>query len=165
MANPIAMSNPVIALTVLKESITLAQSIMQYRQQTMQTELAREAMHQQANMHTLQIQRQFDKDIALLDKMSEGLNITLKSTTKEMKMGAKMIKGVEKQIKQLIEVLAMPNLPPNQYQNLSSLLDLLIKQQSELILKFNEKGSDAVSAFSIYADSLRTSPRVFTDVS
>lgn len=165
MANPIAISKPAIALTVLKKSVTLAQSIMQYRQQTMQIELARETMHHQANIRTLQIQREFDKDMAVLHKISNAHHITLKHTTKEIKMGVKMIKEMNKQINELMKTLNMPNLPSNLYQNLSTALDVLIRQQGELILKLNEKGNDAVNAFSIYADSLRTSLRVFTDVS
>lgn len=68
MANPIALSSaPTIALTVLKEGFSLCQSIMDYRQRTMQVELAREQMHRQADIKTLEIQQEFEADMARLE--------------------------------------------------------------------------------------------------
>ena len=49
MANPIAIVSQTAALTVLKEGINLCQSILVYRQQVQQIELAREQMHAHAN--------------------------------------------------------------------------------------------------------------------
>ena len=164
MANPIALSAPTIALTVLKEGFSLCQSIMDYRQRTMQVELAREQMHRQADIKTLEIQQEFEADMARLQALSSAFHQTLQQSRKDTKTKAQLIKALERQISITIETLGTPNLSPEVSHALSQALQMLISQQSGLYQDFIQQSQPAVNALAIFTDTIRTAPRTFTDV-
>lgn len=164
MANPIAIVGQTAALTVLKEGFNLCQSILVYRQQAQQIELAREQMHAHANLQMAEIEHQFAKDMALLDTMSRGFGITLKQISKQSKGKAKLIKSVEQQIMMTLQMIASPTTPNDIRVGLNQTLQMITTQQAALINDFIGQNDSAVNAFAIFADGVRTSPRTFTDV-
>ena len=63
-----------------------------------------------------------------------------------------------------LQTIASPTTPNDIRVRLNQALQMMITLQSALINDFIGQNDSAVNAFAILADSLRTSPRTFTDV-
>lgn len=166
MALPAIVISQTVAVAVLKEGLSLCQSILNYRVATQQIESQRADMHDQANAFMQQLENEYNSGIAKLNTIAHAHKITLTEYKESSTCAVKMIEQCQAQIQQFLNMIASTSISEDLKINMMTTISQLSQQQAQLVDSHIQSSQAPINAFAMMLDSLRDNnqPRTFTDV-
>lgn len=166
MALP-ALVAPTFAVAALKESVSLCQSILDYKHQTHQVELQREQMHRQAELAIQQLTQDHQKKMMRLEGLFSTHKTTVQSITAKNNQDFEILKHSQRQIDECLKVICDAATPEPVKLALIQSLTMLSQQQNTVFCEYVKNTNSLTNAHMMTLDSVRDSgqARTFTDVS
>lgn len=166
MALPAAIA-PTLAIAALKESISLCQSILDYKHQTHQVEMQREKMHRQAELAIQQLTKDHQKKMIRLEGLFSTHKTTVQSITAKNNQDFEILKHSQRQIDECLKAICDAATPEPVKLALTQNLTVLSQQQNAVFCEYIKNTNSLTNAHMMTLDSLRDSDqaRTFTDVS
>ncbi|WP_372829652.1 hypothetical protein [Psychrobacter maritimus] len=166
MALP-AVVAPSLAVAALKESVSLCQSILDYKYQTQQVNMQREQMHYQADLTMRQLTQEHQKNMTRLKGIFGAHKATMQNVAAKNSQDFEMLKYSQKQIDECLKAICDAATPEPVKLALSHSLTALSQNQSAVFNEYIKNTGSLNNAHIATLDSLRDSgqARTFTDVS
>lgn len=166
MALPAAIA-PTLAVTAIKEGLSLCQSILEYRIATQQNEIQRKRMHTEANIVLQQLDHDHNMQMTKINTLAEAHKITLTNHMQSSADNVQIIAECQQQITQLLNAFSEKGLTAEVRSDILSAVSMLSQQQSGLMNRHIENSKAPINAFAMLVDGMRDDgqPRTFTDVS
>lgn len=166
MALP-ALVAPSFAVAALKESVSLCQSILEYKHKTQQVNVQREQMHRQADFAMHQLEQNYHRNIMHLEGVFNTHTATIQALKDKNTQDYQIIACSQQQIDKCFEAICDAATPEPIKIALSHSLTLLSQNQSAVLNEFMKNTSSITNAHIATLDSLRDygQPHTFTDVS
>lgn len=166
MALPVAVA-PSLAVAALKESVSLCQSILDYKHKTQQIDMQREQMHRQADLAMHQLEQNYQKTMVRLEGTFSTHKATIQALKDKNSQDYNLVACSQQQIDKCFEAICdAATLEPIKTA-LNNNLTLLLQNQSAVLNEFMKNTSSITNAHIATLDSLRDygQPHTFTDVS
>ena len=166
MALP-AVVAPSLAVAALKESVSLCQSILEYKHQTQQLNTHREQMQRQADLAMQQLTQKHQNNMTRLEDIFGTHNATVQSISSKNSQDFELIKHSQMQIDECLKAICDPVTPEPVKLALSQSLTSLSQNQSAVLSEYVKNSNSLTNAHIATLDSLRDigQARTFTDVS
>ena len=166
MALP-ALVAPSFAVAALKESVSLCQSILEYKHKTQQVNVQREQMHRQADIAMHQLEQNYQKKMVRLEGTFSTHKTTIEGISAKSNQDFDVIEHSQKQIDECLKAICDAKTPEPIKLALSHSLTSLSQNQSAVLNEFMKNTSSITNAHIATLDSLRDygQPHTFTDVS
>ena len=166
MALP-AVVAPSLAIAALKESVSLCQSILDYKHKMHQVEVQREQMHRQADFAMHQLEQNYHRNITCLEGVFNTHTATIQALKDKNTQDYQIIACSQQQINKCFEAICDATTPEPIKIALSHSLTLLSQNQSAVLNEFMKNTSSITNAHIATLDSLRdyAQAHTFTDVS
>lgn len=166
MALPAAIA-PSLAVAALKESVSLCQSILEYKHQTQQIDMQREQMHRQADLAMQQLTQEHKRNMTRLEGIFGTHKTTVQSIADKNSQDFEVLKHSQQQINECLKVICDATTPEPVKLALSQSLTSLSQNQSAVFNEYIKNTNSLTNAHIATLDSLRDSEqgRTFTDVS
>ena len=166
MALP-AVVAPSLAVAALKESVSLCQSILDYKHQTQQMSVQREQMHRQADLAMQQLTQEHKRNMTRLEGIFNTHRATVQGIAAKNSQDFELLKHTQKQMDECLKAICDAKTPEPVKLALSRSLTSLSQHQSTVFSEYTKNTSSLTNTHIATLDSLRDNgqPRTFTDVS
>lgn len=166
MALPAAIA-PTFAVAALKESISLCQSILDYKHKMHQVEVQREQMHRQAELTMHQLTQNYQKNMAYIDGIFSAHHTTIENVSTKNHQDFDLLRHSQQQIDECLKAICDITTPNPIKLALTQSLTSLSQQQNALFTEYVKNTNTLTSIHMATLDSLcdHGQPRTFTDVS
>ncbi|WP_201634018.1 hypothetical protein [Psychrobacter immobilis] len=166
MALP-AIIAPSFAVVALKESVSLCQSILEYKHQTQQIDMQREQMHRQADTAMQQLIQEHKTNMTRLEGTFNTHKETVQSIAAKNSQDFDVLKHTQRQIDDCLKAICDAATPEPVRLALSQGMTSLSQNQGAVLNEYIKNTNSLTNAHIATLDSLHDSDqgRTFTDVS
>lgn len=162
MSNALAIVGTNLAQLAIKEASNLIQSTQQYRIAKFQVEAQREQMHLQAELTLTELKHTYKKDIKHIKAVTIAFDTTTKQQNQQTRFLQQQLEQLTHKKYELLDLL-LKAAPQVQTLLLQS-IEQLTHEYNLLLAMLQTASNQPMNSFMALSDSLRTSPRVFTEV-
>lgn len=165
MALP-AVVAPSLAVAALKESVSLCQSILEYKHQTQQIDMQREQMHRQADLAMQQLTQDHQKKMAHIEGTFSAHHTTIENVSTKNHQDFDLLKHSQQQIDECLKAICDITTPDPIKLALTQSLTSLSQQQNAWFTEYVKNTNSLTSIHMATLDSLHDHgrPLTFTDV-
>lgn len=153
------------AVELIKESLNICNSIMQYRHAALQVEVQRESMHRQADQALLQEHNQHELQMQRMKQISADFGLTLEQNRLSSNNTMEMYKRANDRANQILACISQPDQPHEVKVHLLEVMTLINTELSQLAREHYAIAGQSLTAYVQNCDELRSNPGTYTDVS
>lgn len=164
MSKALIMAAP-YAVDLIRESLQICSSIMEYRLATSNVELQRESMHREADLALQQEKHQYELKIQKIQQISANFALTLESSRMTSEDIMQRYSMANARATQILAYLAQPELPSEVTMRMLEVMSLIQSELSQLSKQHFDVADQSLTAYVHSCDQLRDGPNTFTDVS
>ena len=164
MSKALIMAAP-YAVDLIRESLQICSSIMEYRLATLNIEVQRESKHRQADLALQQEKHQHELKIHKMQQISANFGLVLESNRMASQDIMQMYRSASDRATQLLAYLTQPELPNELRVSLLEAMTLINNELSQLAKHHYAVAGQSLTAYVHSCDQLRDGPNTFTDVS
>lgn len=164
MSKALIMAAP-YAVDLIRESLQICSSIMEYRLATLNIEVQRESMHREADLALQQEKHQHELQIHKMQQISTNFGLVLESKRMESNDIMQMYRSASDRATQLLAYLTQPELSSEVRISLLETMALINTELSQLAKHHYAIAGQSMTAYVHSCDQLRDGPRSFTEVS